>query len=475
MSQFMKIHKSYRFWLLIIPPLISLSLYFSSLNYFFFQDDFYEILISRVNNFEGFLSLFKFLSNRSSYRPVGLQTYFFTSYSLFGLNPIAFRTITFGLFFISYFLIIKVIKKITGSHQIGFLTASLWVLSAIHFMSLTWIAASWLIIGLFFFLVASLLFLDFSQKERKIYYILSFIFFVLSALSFEFFVSFPLIFGYYCLFIQKKSLWQTVKICSPFLLIIFIYLIFRSQYSYLPNIPEYRVAFNFESLKALFWYILWSFNKPEEFKKQVITFLVVPSRTFVNEFWPLVAKTVVSALLIILLGILLPIFKNLKNHKNINLILIGFGTTWFVTSISPVLILPNHSFSMYLTLASIGIYLIISYLIISFNRVSVIIVIFLIWLFSSFTTISFYRDSSWMIESQNFARQFATQLKSRFPQLPPDAVVFYPLSAKRHIQAVLNQNEIKVIYNNPSISIFYNEADFIEYLKENPTNNIYKF
>ena len=80
-----------------------------------------------------------------------------------------------------------------------------------------------------------------------------------------------------------------------------------------------------------------------------------------------------------------------------------------------------------------------------------------------------------MIESQNFARQFATQLKSRFPQLPQDAVVFYPLSDKRHIQAVLNQNEIKVIYNNPSISIFYNEADFIEYLKENPTNNIYKF
>src|SRR3989344_5564215 len=178
-SSLVKIYKKYRLLLLVIPPLVSLSLYFSSLNYFFFQDDFYEIIISRVHNFKEFISLFEFLSNRSSYRPIGLQTYFFTIYSLFGLNPIAFRTITFGLFFISYFLIIKVIKKITGSHQIGFLTASLWVISAIHFMSLTWIAASWLIIGLFFFLIASIFVLDFSQNERKIYYIWSFIFFVL--------------------------------------------------------------------------------------------------------------------------------------------------------------------------------------------------------------------------------------------------------------------------------------------------------
>lgn len=471
----MDIYKKYHPWLVIIPPLISLALYFSSLNYFFFQDDFYEINIARVSNIGDFLSHFKFLENRSSYRPIGLQTYFYVSQKIFGLNAAGFRIITFIFLFASYFLIIKLVEKITNNRLIGVLTATFWVTSSVLFMAITWIAAAWNIIGTFFYLLTSVTFMSYLKTNKSYWYVLTLPFFLLTLGSFEFFISWPLVVAYYLLFLSKKNLKITLKLLSPFFLISIAYIILRSRYSYLPNIPEYKIAVGLDSLKNLFWYVLWTFNIPEEFKKQVVTFLVVFNRTFVKEFWPLVAKTVVSALLIILLGILLPIFKNLKNHININLILIGFGTTWFVTSISPVLVLPNHSFAMYLTLASIGAYLVIAYLIVNYYKTSMIIVIVLIWIFSSFTTISFYRDSSWMIESQNFARQFATQLKSRFPQLPQDAVVFYPLSDKRHIQAVLNQNEIKVIYNDPSISIFYNEADFIKYLKENPTNNIYKF
>ncbi len=458
--------KKYHSWLLIIPPLISLSLYFSSLNYFFFQDDFYEIIISRAHNFQGFISLFKFLGNRSSYRPIGLQTYFFTSYSLFGLNPVAFRAISFTLFFISYFLIIKVIKKITNSHNVGFLTASLWVISAIHFMSLTWIAASWLIIGLFLFLTASIFILNFSQNERKIYYTLSFIFFVLSALSFEFFVSFPLIFGYYFLFIQKKSLRQTILILSPFLLAVLIYAVFRSRYSYLPKITEYQLAFNFESLKALFWYGLWSLNVPEEFKKQIVTYILVFNKNFLSEFWPLVLKSFLGAAFILFVGIIMPITAALKKSLKLNYHLVGFSFVWFLAAILPVLILPNHTFAMYLTLPSIGVYLLISYLSVNFQKLWTIAFIMIIWTLTSFSAVSFYRDSSWIYDSQRFAKEFTIKMKSKFATLPPNAVVLYPLNDNRHIQALLDQNAIRVIYDQPSIIIYYDKQKFFKDLND---------
>src|SRR3989338_3786456 len=87
--------------------LMNLLLYRSSLNYYFFQDDFYEIKIAKANNFYEFISFFKFLENRSSYRPIGLQTYYFVSSSFFGFNPIGFRIITFGLLISSFVLIYK--------------------------------------------------------------------------------------------------------------------------------------------------------------------------------------------------------------------------------------------------------------------------------------------------------------------------------------------------------------------------------
>lgn len=474
MSQFIKIHKSYRFWLLIIPPLISLSLYFSSLNYFFFQDDFYEINIARVNNMGDFLAHFKFLENRSSYRPIGLQTYFYVSQKIFGLNAAGFRIITFIFLFASYFLIIKLVEKITNNRLIGVLTATFWVTSSVLFMAITWIAAAWNIIGTFFYLLTSVTFMSYLKTNKSYWYVLTLLFFLLTLGSFEFFISWPLVAAYYLLFLNKKNLKITLKLLSPFFLISIAYIILRLRYSYLPNISEYKIEIGIDTIKNLFWYVLWTFNIPEEFKKQIIHGLIIPNTTFAKEFASLIAKSILSSVLIVLLGFILPILKNFKS-RNINWRMILFGIVWFVASIAPVLILPNHAFAMYLILASIGIYFVMSYLIASRFKAPVIIAIFLIWVFSSFTTISFYKDSSWMIDSQNFARQFAIQLKSRFPQLPQDAVVFYPLSDKRHIQAVLNQNEIKVIYNDPSISIFYNEADFIKYLKENPTNNIYKF
>ena len=151
-------------FLISVAFFVSLTLYYSSLDYYFFQDDFFEINISKAQNFSQYLDFFKFRDDIIAYRPISLQHYFFVSTKIFGLDPSGFRLITFIFFFSSAVLIIQVIKKITQNLNIGVLCASLWLLSSIHFMSLTWIAAAYNIIGTFFWLLTSLFFLKYQES-----------------------------------------------------------------------------------------------------------------------------------------------------------------------------------------------------------------------------------------------------------------------------------------------------------------------
>ncbi|OGD95805.1 hypothetical protein A3A48_00665 [Candidatus Curtissbacteria bacterium RIFCSPLOWO2_01_FULL_37_9] len=441
--------------------LMNLLLYRSSLNYYFFQDDFYEIKIAKANNFYEFISFFKFLENRSSYRPIGLQTYYFVSSSFFGFNPIGFRIITFGLLISSFVLIYKLFKKIAHNKQVGFVTASFWILSSVHFMSITWIAAAWNIIGTFFFILTSILFVNFCENKNIKFYILTLFTFLLTLCSFEFFVSWPVIFAFYYFLIKRNSLRQTLMIFLPFIVFSLTYMFLRKSYASLPQIFEYNIALNIESLKLLFWYFLWSLNVPEEFKKQVITNILIFNKTFFREFWPLVVKSFVGVLMITIIGIILPLTLALIRKTKINYRIISFAIIWFVSAISPVLILPNHYFSMYATLASIGIYFLIAYLTNNYWRTIIILFLLIIWLGMSYTTISFYKDNSWMIESQRFSKEFANRITERFPTLPPNAIVVYPLNDKRHIQALLYDYAIKEIYNEPSLTIYYNNEEFL--------------
>lgn len=472
----MRLTLKLNFLYIIAALILSVSLYKASLSYFFFQDDFYEINISKANNLSEFIGNFKFLKNRSSYRPLGLQAYFFTSYKLFGLSPVAFRLITFTLFFATYFLIIKVIERITTNFKVGILTGSFWVTSSIHFMSLTWIAAAWLIFGVFFFMLTSLFFLNFLRGYYYRYYILSLITFVISLATSEFSITWPIIFGFYYFIVKNNKLTKTLKLFSPFIFFSIIYLFLRSNLSSLPQIPEYKVVFNLESIKALFWYLLWTFNIPEEFKKQIVNNLLIFNKTFIKEYWFLILKSFLGFALIFIVGIILPVILSFKEKISLDLRFIVFTFIWFLTGIFPVLLLPNHTFSMYLALASIGLYLLISYLILKIPNKTLVLLLILIWIFTSYTSISFYRDNSWMVESQRFAREFTSRMFERFPTLPSNSTVLFPLQDGRYIQAILDQNAIKAVYNDPSLKIYFDKSKIINDFENGTTEGfIYVF
>ncbi len=454
--------------------MFSFLIFYKSLNYYFFQDDFYELLISKVTNTHDFLKLFTFQENRSSYRPIGLQLYYFVCQTLFGFNPTYFRIVTFILFFSTYFLIAKSIGKMLKDKLTGYLTGTFWITSSIHFLSLSWIAAAWLIIGSFFFFLTTNIYITYTTTQRRVLYALSLISFILTLGSFEFFIAWPVIMGIWLKLFLKKDIKYILKNLSPFIFIVFVYVITRLSLSSLPNISEYKIQINSNTLKQLFWYVLWSFNIPEEFKKQVINNLLSFNPVFIRDFGDVVQKSFVSMVAILLLGFFYPLVKCFKNKNNLNVVILC--STWFVISIMPVLVFPNHSFAMYLAIPSIGIYVLLGHLLSFQKNVYVISLVMLIWFYSSLVTVGFYRQVFWVVESQRFARQFSHEIKVRFPTIPRGSVVLYPLEDKRFQQAILNENAIKVLYNDPTIRIFFNEIDLNESINQSqikPVNVLY--
>lgn len=452
--------KRFYFLALLFTIILSLTLYKSSLGYFFFQDDFFNFNITQINNVWDFLSFFKFRSDIIAYRPISLQTYYYLSHLAFNFNSLPFRVVGMGLFFLCFLLIFKVTSIIIKNKKAAIVAASLWVLSSIHFMSLTQI--NYNIIGTFFYLLTTLAFLNFLKVKNFPLYVLTILSFFVTLVSFEFSVTWPAITGFYYLVVLKHSVGKTFKVFFPFIIIDILYLFLRNFYVKPPPVIEYQIAVNFDSAKALFWYVLWSVNVPEEFKKQAVKNLIILNNDFLWQFWPLISVSFIAFIWEIILGVLLPAYYIIKDKLAINLRLASFFIFWFALSISPVLLLPNHNFPMYLTLSSIGIYCTVSYLVIVSKKLFLFVPILLIWIISSKINIDFYKINSYAASSNKIALEFYQNMKANFPTLPKNSVVYYPLGAKSERQALMDQEAIKAIYRDQSLSIYYNKEELLK-------------
>ena len=142
--------------------------------------------------------------------------------------------------------------------------------------------------------------------------------------------------------------------------------------------------------------------------------------------------------------------------------LLAFLLSWFLIAISPVLIIPNHTFTMYLTLSSIGLYAFISYVICNSNRRFFMLTIFFLWIFASISSLSFYKENFWMIKAQETAHKFQFNVKSHFPFLPQESVVLYPLESNAQEQSLQQSHAIQAIFDDPSLTIYYNKESLIE-------------
>ena len=444
---------------LLVICILSLTLFYPSLNYYFFQDDWFVLNWARTNDL---LSFFEFRTDVIYWRPISMPLFFWINRNIFALEPFGYHGVTFLFHILSALLSGYIIFLIFRSKVASILTTFFYATASFHFMSLSWLSLSWNAIGNFFTLIAIYFYLT-QEKNKNIFLVISLIFFLVALASTEFALVFPLLIIFVELFRTNFSLLRALKrgmiLISISSLIAIVYLFIRFLLFPIPSNEEYAIVIDGRVFNNYFWYLAWLINLPEVLKYQIqLTNLSAPKDpTFLEPFraysYPLLTSSFIFALALSALFINSSVIRKMK---------VLIATFIFIAlALSPVIFLPSHSFPYYLTMASIGFLVFIGYILSnifkkSTSKINLLLTILLIisWITASFFNLAFTRKTHWIPAEENISRQIVNKSKTKFPNVPENTIlVIYPAS-EQDKQALMDQEAMNVIYDKTIFSFF---------------------
>jgi len=418
-----KKHKS-----LLATFLISFVLYFRSLFVFFTNDDFFHFVVSKATSLKDFFNFFNLaapVTGFPNYRPIATQVFYFLDAKLFNLNPLPMHIVLFILFFGIIYFVYRLAQELfpdlksKPKNQVALTAAFLYAVSATHFGQLYFVATQEIIYGFFFFAcVLSFVYLLKKWSLRNL--LLSFLFFILCLASKEPAVTLPfvltLIYLYFRLTKLTKVATKTILYSlAPFFAVLAGYLYMRFFHYGFAKGDSYLWAFEPKRIiNSLGWYSLWSLNIPE-----MLVDFVGPGLKFLPSLFKHYSKEIIPIFVlfgaqIVLLAYSLIKFITVKNGelKTEKGKILAFSGLWFVGTLVPVLFLPIHKFSFYLTVPLFGIAVLIAYLL-SVNRQRFATYSFLvIWFSLSVLTLNLTAKTSWITRGEEVSRNVYKFLKS---------------------------------------------------------------
>jgi len=378
----------------------SFFLFYPSLNYYFFQDDWFVLNWARTGDLASF---FKFRTDIIYWRPLTMPIFFKIGRTLFDLNPFGFHLITFFFHFINIILVYILFRILKISRKTSLISSFLYGTAAFHFVPMSWLSTTSYVIGSTFIFSTLILFL-----AKKI--IFSFIFFLVALASSEFtLIVIPI------LLILEGINKPTLKKILPFLIISAFYLIARFFIFPLPSIDQYEIVLRPRILTNLFWYFVWTFNIPE--KMSTIFFFSKPKSSIIASFQ--FFKYLALPIVLIIIFFLTAFMSKLNVKKIIK------GPGWFIFGILPVLFLPEHAFPMYLTIGTVGLFYLFA---LSLEKLQIknnllFLTFSTIWLISSYLTLSFTKETHWVVNEQAVSRSYLNYILNKVKK-PPESSLF---------------------------------------------------
>lgn len=402
-------------WKILFIFFAAFTIFYPSLFVFYTNDDFFFLKISQVDRLTGFLNFFSLAGGPEGfgmYRPLTTQVFYFLSHALFSLNPLGLHVISFLIFFGVIFMVYKLAllllpssETMKQSDNIAVVSAFLYAVSMTHFAHLYYLAAFQELGMTLFVLLSVYFFVKFLSAKRIILYLLSLISFLLALASKETAVVTPLLLGLVYFFLKSQGL-KTVSIkkffllSSPFAICLFAYLFIR-VYSYgFASGDTYIWDFSIAKFfNTLFWYLLWSFNLPE-----TLLDFIGPGLKVNPNLWLYWSKEFLPIFILFALQTCAVVFMFLRflfRQKLITIHYSLFTTLWFLTSLLPVVFLPAHKFTFYLTLPLVGIVFLLSRL---FLNSRLLIFYCLIWSILSVLTIRHTVNTNWITQGQKISK-----------------------------------------------------------------------
>lgn len=200
--------------------LVNFAFYWINLNNFFVSDDFdwlYNTKTSLHSLADYFTANYYGEQNAGgSYRPM-VNVAFWVNYHLWGLNPLPYHLTNLffhiGVCFLVYLLVLSLFKENEHKKCLAILSALFFSLLPNHSEAVIWIAAVADPMATFFYLLAFFGYLQFRQRDKFYWLLISVASFILGLLTKEFVITLPLLIlvweGYEAL-INKKFDWRNV-------------------------------------------------------------------------------------------------------------------------------------------------------------------------------------------------------------------------------------------------------------------------
>ena len=452
-------------WLPLAAFIIATLMFSPSLSGFFTHDDFYFLKIADVSSWKDFLGFFNPVRDMEGigvYRPLTLRVFYYLGVTLFNLNPLGLRIIAFLTFFADILLVGFLAKLLTGSIKVSALSLFLYATSVTHFGQLYYIGAFQELFLTLTFLSSVIFFIKYEIGSKKDSgfknLIISLILFLLSLMSKETAVMLPAVLVLVHLYLKvskkiKVSTKKAVFSLIPYITILLIYLALHFLIFGLIKGDSY--IWDFSILRAVnttFWYFLWSLNLPET----LIDFIGPGIHLNPNllKYWsgdiiPIFALFVIQTTLIIY-----AFLKSIKSSTINHWQLFFFSVGWFILTLLPVVFLPLHKFTYYLTLPLIGVIFLLSYFFT--NLKSKIYILFcLVWVAVSVFSLRLTTKTNWITQGVETSGRVNSYFKENrdilnskeisFIDLPEDADL--PWSPTLTLKTVLSEyNFFDVFY-----------------------------
>ncbi len=377
--------------------LVTLVLYFPSINSYFVNDD-YNWLKDK-SFFEIISTFWGGWGHGALYRPL-TRLVFYIEFLLFGKNPLGYHLISIFLHSAVLFFVFRTAVLIFKSQPVGFLILILSLFFFPFHEAICWISSQTLLLGSLFISSSLFFFVNFLiNKENKTkYYYLSFISYFLSLLCYESSIALPVLCLISYFLFNEFNFQNTKKIIvslAPFILLTAFYFIYRKIVLYgLPEANE--MASNFKR---------WVFNYLDYFNFQIAK------------------NTPVLVLFIISLVSLIWINKSQWKY-------VIFFLLWIFITYLPFSLIGGYTgrfayFSMFGIIFFIG--FLLNNLMTKYKKLK-IPVMTLIIIYSVINIYKINQNANFWNEAGEIAREIPVQLKNLHSDFPENSVlVFYDI------------------------------------------------
>lgn len=451
-------------------------LYHPVLFTYFSQDDFFHFKVSLTDgSIDQFIKLFGFhpFSERgiAFYRPMFRELIFNSFYNIFGLNHFPFRILQLVLLFLNSFLAYTLIKKMFKDKYLASFVAFFYAICSAQISSLYYLAGGIQVLGATTFLLLTLI----LALKRSF---LSFIAFLFAIASHELASVIPLLI---CgiLFVQypfKKALgkiWQVLPFFS--ILIIYLYLEINTI-GFSSAEKQYQINFSLKTiLNSYMWYFGWALGLPEMLIDFVFpNFKLNPTlMRYWGNYYSIIFPSFFVTLILLTLSILYLAVREKRIFLDKKVI---FMIVWFIVGLIPVILLPLHKSTQYLETGLVAFWTLVGVVTFNFSKLGgkfakVYISILIVSLLTlSVTSILLQRTTYWAAQRGKYAKQLINQVTSTYPTLPKGAILYfendpnYPFvasdwgsSSKQASFILNNQDVLRLIYNDPTLQVFYED------------------